>query len=156
MPGNNEHRLVRWADRLLKHSPVGRVPDGSVVSKLRASLDQLPACRSFIARFLGDADTLLGCQEIQRIKLFSNQHFDQIEGIFDQAEFPFENTNVHLLCLAPDHIHLYIESSLDYSLDEIVNAVREYSEQEIPIQLPDLQQNSQLLWERAYSAEGIG
>ena len=91
----------------------------------------------------------------QRIKLFTNQHFDQIEGIFDQAGFPFQNTNVHLLCLAPDHIHLYIESSPDYSLDEIVNAVREYSEQEIPIQLPELQQNSQLLWERVYFSEGI-
>jgi len=60
----NVHRLVRWADRLLKHSPVGRVPDGSLVAKLRASLDQLPTCKSFIARFLRDAHTLLACQSI--------------------------------------------------------------------------------------------
>ena len=92
----------------------------------------------------------------QRIKLFSNQHVDQIDEIFNQAEFPFDNTNVHLLCLAPDHIHLYVESSPDYSLDEIVHAVMEYSEREIPIQLPELQQNSQLLWERSYFSEGIG
>jgi putative transposase len=92
----------------------------------------------------------------QRISLFPNQHVDQIDEIFNQAEFPFKNTNVHLLCLAPDHIHLYIDSSPDYALDEVVNAVMAYSEREIPIQLPELQQSSQLLWERAYFSEGIG
>lgn len=93
---------------------------------------------------------------IQRINLFSSQHGDQIDEIFNQAEYPFENTNIHLLCLAPDHIHLYIESSPDYALDEVVNAVMAYSEREIPIQLPQLEQNRQLLWERAYFSEGIG
>lgn len=93
---------------------------------------------------------------VQRTKLFSNQDFDRMDEMFQQVEFPFENTNVHLLCLAPDHIHLYIDSSPDYPLNEIVNAVMESSEREMPTQLPDLQQNSQLLWERAYFFEGIG
>ncbi len=93
---------------------------------------------------------------VQRTKLFSHQDFDRIDSMFHQAEFPFEKTNVHLLCLAPDHMHLYIDASPDYSLDEIVQAVMEYSEREIPIQLPALQQNSQLLWERAYFSEGLG
>ena len=94
---------------------------------------------------------------VQRTKLFSHQDFERIDNIFYQAEFPFENTNVHLLCLAPDHIHLYIDSSPDYSLDEIVNAVMAYSEREIPIQLPESQQNSRkALWERDYFLEGIG
>jgi len=94
---------------------------------------------------------------VQRTKLFSPQDFERIDNIFHQAEFPFENTNVHLLYLAPDHMHLYIDSSPDYSLDEIVNAVMAYSEREIPIQLPESQQNSRkALWERAYFLEGIG
>jgi putative transposase len=92
---------------------------------------------------------------VQRTKLFSHQDFDQIDSVAHQAEFPFENTSVHLLCVAPDHIHLYIDASPDYALDEIVNAVMEYSEREIPSQLPELQ-NSQLLWKRAYFFEGIG
>jgi putative transposase len=93
---------------------------------------------------------------VQRTKLFSHQDFDRIDSVFHQAKFPFEKTNVHLLCLAPDHMHLYIDASPDYSLNEIVNAVIDYSEQEIPTQLPELQQNSQLLWERAYFSESIG
>ena len=93
---------------------------------------------------------------VQRINLFSTVYVDRVNGIFNQAEYPFENTNIHLLCLAPDHIHLYVESSPDYSLDEVVNAVMEYSEREIPIQLPGLQQNRKLIWERAYFSEGIG
>ena len=93
---------------------------------------------------------------VQRIKLFSNQHVDQIDEIFDRAEYPFETTNVRLLCLAPDHIHIYIESSPDYALDEVVNAVMAYLDREIPLQLPELKQNRQLLWERAYFSEGIG
>lgn len=65
---------------------------------------------------------------VQRINLFSNQCVDQIDEIFNQAKYLFENTNVRLLCLAPDHIHLYIELSPDYALDEVVNAVMAYSE----------------------------
>ena len=87
---------------------------------------------------------------VPRTKLFSHQDFEQIDSIFRHAGFPFENTDIHLLCLAPDHIHLYIDSSPDYSLDEIINAVMESSEQEIAVQLPDLQKSSNSLWERAY------
>ena len=92
----------------------------------------------------------------QRAHLFSDHHVDQISEMLNQADLPFENTDVQLLCLASDHIHLYINSSPDYALDEVVNAVMEYSEREIPIQLPELRQSSQLLWERAYFSEGIG
>jgi REP element-mobilizing transposase RayT len=93
---------------------------------------------------------------IQRSKLFSHQDFEQIEEIFHQLEFPFEDTKIHLLCLAPDHIHLYIDSSPDYSIEDIVNAVMESSEREIMGQLAELQKFSNALWERAYFLEGIG
>ena len=93
---------------------------------------------------------------IQRNNLFSHQDFDRLDGIFDQAEFPFGNTSVHLLCLAPDHIHLYIEPSPDDALDDIVNAVMVYSERAIPNQFSELQKSSNTLWERAYFIEGIG
>jgi REP element-mobilizing transposase RayT len=93
---------------------------------------------------------------IQRSKLFSHQNFEKIDKIFHQLEFPFEDTKIYLLCSAPDHIHLYIDSSPDYSIEEIVNAVMESSEREIVIQLPELQKFSNALWERAYFLEGIG
>jgi hypothetical protein len=79
----NVHRLVRWADRVLKHSPVGRVSSGSVVAKLRASLDQLPACKVFIARFLRDAHALLACQEMLKTKGLSQATWMQCEKLID-------------------------------------------------------------------------
>lgn len=69
----NLHRLVRWADMLLKHSPVGRVRNGSLLEKLRASLEKLPQCRQFISRFQRDANVLLECQKILKNKGLSEE-----------------------------------------------------------------------------------
>lgn len=64
----NLHRLVTWADQLLKHSPRGEAAAGSVLAKLRASLDELPACKPFIRLFLRDAKPLLACQKVLKQK----------------------------------------------------------------------------------------
>jgi len=58
------HRLVPWADRILRLSPAGRAKRGSLVAKLRDALGDLPECRTLIKRFLSDAGALLACQEI--------------------------------------------------------------------------------------------
>src|SRR3989475_8469355 len=55
----NVHRLFTWADRLLKVSPAGGAKRGSDLAKLRACLDQLPACKALIKQFRGDASGLL-------------------------------------------------------------------------------------------------
>ena len=60
----NIHRLVVWADQLLKHSPSGAAAEDSMLSKLRNSLEELPSCKTFIKRFLRDAIPLLECQKI--------------------------------------------------------------------------------------------
>ena len=60
----NLHRSVEWADKLLKHVPPNEGEDAPSLAKLRASLDQLPACESFIKRFLRDAKSMLACQKI--------------------------------------------------------------------------------------------
>jgi hypothetical protein len=60
----NLHRLVEWADKLLNHVSPGEGEEKPMQVKLRASLDQLPACESFIKRFLHDAKPLLACQKI--------------------------------------------------------------------------------------------
>lgn len=60
----NVHRLFHWADQLLKHSPVGRAPEGSMLAKLRVSLGDLPTCKELITRFIDDVKPLLECQKI--------------------------------------------------------------------------------------------
>ena len=79
----NLHRLVLWADRLLKHSPVGRAAKGSLIAKLRASLDQLPACKTFISRFLRDAVPLLECQKILKVKGLSSKTSKECEALIE-------------------------------------------------------------------------
>lgn len=60
----NIHRLVKWAEMILLHSPRGRASDGSVISKFRNSIGKLAEHRQFIKRFLRDALPLLKSQEI--------------------------------------------------------------------------------------------
>jgi hypothetical protein len=59
----NVHRLVTWADRLLKLSPAGGAKAGSTLAKLRACLDALPTCKALIKQFRDDAVALLACQK---------------------------------------------------------------------------------------------
>lgn len=75
----NLHRLVTWADRLLKHSPAGGAAKGSLLAKLRTGMDNLPACRSFIQRFQRDAKMLLECQSILKNRGLSNQTIKECE-----------------------------------------------------------------------------
>jgi hypothetical protein len=77
----NLHRLITWADRLLKLSPPGGAPKGSVLSKLRTCLDKLPLCKAFIKRFLADAAPLLECQRILKTKGLSHATFAQCEPL---------------------------------------------------------------------------
>jgi hypothetical protein len=60
----NLHRLVHWAGQLLKHSPQGRASKGSILSRLRSAIGQIPECKPFIKRFLRDANPLLESQKI--------------------------------------------------------------------------------------------
>lgn len=69
----NLHRLIGWADKLLKLSPVGAAAKGSMLSRLRACFDKLPECRDFIKRFRDDAAPLLKCQEILKTRGLSHE-----------------------------------------------------------------------------------
>jgi hypothetical protein len=71
----NLHRLVTWADQLLQHSPRGRAAEGSMLAKLRNSLDKLPECKSFIRLFLRDAVPLLECQKMLKCKGLNKQTY---------------------------------------------------------------------------------
>jgi REP element-mobilizing transposase RayT len=92
----------------------------------------------------------------QRTNVFSSEHGEPMADLVRQAAVPFEQTTAHVLWLASDHLHLYIDASPDYALDEIVHAIREYLEHERANLFPALPQSNQPVWERAYFAEGIG
>lgn len=79
----NVHRLVTWADRLLNLSPPGGAKAGSSLSKLRACLDELPACKALITRFRDDAIPLLACQQILKTQGLSHDTLAQCEPLID-------------------------------------------------------------------------
>jgi REP element-mobilizing transposase RayT len=92
----------------------------------------------------------------QRTDVFSREHGEQMADLVRQAALSFEQTTAHVLWLASDHLHLYIDATPDYALDEIVHAIREHLEHAMPHLLPALKPSTQPVWERAYFAEGIG
>jgi len=91
----------------------------------------------------------------QRSNVFASEHRESIADLVRQAAIPFEHTTAHLLWLASDHMHLYIDASPEYALDDIVHAIREYLEHERANLFPALPHSNQLVWERAYFAESI-
>src|SRR2546426_4091621 len=92
----------------------------------------------------------------QRTNVFSREHGEPMADLVRQAAVRFEQTTSHVLWLASDHMHLYIDATPDYALDEIVHAIREHLEHAMTHLFPELKHTDQPLWERAYFAEGIG
>lgn len=79
----NLHRLVKWADQLLHHCTPGRARAGSALAKLRAALEQLPACKAFITLFRRDAEALLQCQRLLKVKGLSHATREQCQRLVD-------------------------------------------------------------------------
>jgi len=71
------HRLFTWAEQLLQLSPAGGAKAGSILARLRACLDELPACTALIKRFRGDAQGLLACQKMLKTKGLSHDTLAQ-------------------------------------------------------------------------------
>lgn len=69
----NLHRLVNWADQLLRHFPKGRAQKDSILSKLRAAIGQIPEYKAFTSRFLRDVKPLLESQ-----KILKNEGLNQV------------------------------------------------------------------------------
>jgi hypothetical protein len=79
----NVHRLVTWAERLLKLSPAGGAKAGSTLAKLRACLDALPTCKALIKQFRDDAVALLACQKRLKTQGLSHDTLAQCEPLID-------------------------------------------------------------------------
>jgi hypothetical protein len=119
------HRLFSWADQVLELSPAGGAKKGSALAKLRACLDQLPACKALITRFRSDAHGLLECQKILKTKGLSHNTRAQCEPLIDtmpscalrqefRAYLDFELETATTLGL--DHVGLPISSDAIESL----------------------------------------
>lgn len=80
----NVHRLVNWANRVLKLSPPGGAATGSMLAKLRAALDDLPACRALLKSFQADATALLACQQIVKTRGLSHETFLACQDVICQ------------------------------------------------------------------------
>ena len=64
-----------------------------------------------------------------------------------------------LLYLAPDHIHLYVETDGELSIEEIVHRVKQFSNdailEEFPLIKDKIGGNTEI-WDEAYFTETIG
>jgi hypothetical protein len=79
----NIHRLVKWAQKVLKHLPADTVAENSSVAKLRTALGQLPECKLFIERFLRDAIALLKSQEIIKAKGLNLETYQECKELIE-------------------------------------------------------------------------
>jgi hypothetical protein len=79
----NVHRLFSWAQRLLQLSPPGGAKAGSTLARLRACIDELPACKALIKRCLGDAHGLLACQKIVKTQGLCHDTVRQCEPLIE-------------------------------------------------------------------------
>ena len=77
----NVHRLFTWADQLLQLSPPGGAKAGSMLARLRASLDDLPACKELIKRFRADAKGLLECQRLLKTRGLRHETLSQCDPL---------------------------------------------------------------------------
>ena len=79
----NLHRLVRWAEQILQHSPRGRAASGSHLEKLRKALDAVPEHKPFINNFLRDAVPLLDCMKLLKKEGLSNKRWVQCQQLIE-------------------------------------------------------------------------
>jgi hypothetical protein len=79
----NLHRLVHWADKILKHSIVGPAQKGSLLEKLRTSLHNLPECEAFITCFIRDTKPLMACQSIIKNHGLNHDTYAQCQKLIE-------------------------------------------------------------------------
>ena len=69
---------------LLKLSPAGGAKAGSILARLRACRDELPAFKDLIKRFRADVQGLLACQEILKTQGLSHDTLAQCQPLIGE------------------------------------------------------------------------
>jgi len=96
---------------------------------------------------------------IERRSVFADtkKHLDVIPVSLFQARAP-SVTDIQLLWLAPDHLHVYCESDGTASPEEIVVHLKSASEKALMADIADVlpdTMNPQVLWDKSYFMESI-
>ena len=86
----------------------------------------------------------------------SDNYLEKLTNIFNQIATNLDNTHIEILWLNSDHIHLYINTTPDYSLEEIVHKIIKVSEKEIISIYPEIKTVHNSIWQSGYFAESIG
>jgi len=88
----------------------------------------------------------------------ANNFFDFVSDTFLRCS-ELAGGFVNLLYLAPDHIHLYVVSNGELSIEEIVHRIKQFSNDAIlkkfPLIRDKLSENTEI-WDEAYFTETIG
>jgi REP element-mobilizing transposase RayT len=85
-------------------------------------------------------------------------YFDTVCDIFFEAGQLVGGT-AHLLWLAPDHIHLYVESDGTKSLETIAQNLKRFSKNNVLNRFPEFKEkqgSSSNIWDKAYYCETLG
>ena len=92
----------------------------------------------------------------ETIILSETNFLGDIISVFNKIEAMFNSTDIGVLHLDSDHIHLYVDTTPDYSIDEISGKIIDISEKEIATIYPELVRKYGGIWEVGYFAETIG
>ncbi len=109
----NLYRLVKWAEKILKHSPKGRATKNSMVEKLRVCLGELPQCKFFVKRFLRDASALIEVQRILKNQGLCRKTFYECEIIINDAIPQLSPVRVKIMNWMRKHLAIAEKLGLD-------------------------------------------
>jgi putative transposase len=91
-----------------------------------------------------------------RSAILSEKYYSSFSKIFSNTAKSIDNTVTELMWISSDHLHLYIDSSPDFSIDEIFQTVSSNSERIILMKHPELNVKKKNLWENSYFVETLG
>ena len=90
-----------------------------------------------------------------RSALLSEKYFSSFSKIFSNTAKSIDDTVIELMWISSDHLHLYIDSKPDFSIDEIFQTISSNSERIILMKHPELNLKNKNLWENSYYAETL-
>ena len=91
-----------------------------------------------------------------RSALLSEKYFNSFSKIFSNTAKFIDDTVIELMWISSDHLHLYIDSTPDFSIDEIFQTISSNSERIILMKHPELNLKNKNLWENSYYVETLG
>lgn len=96
---------------------------------------------------------------VYRSRIFrdDNKLIETAISLFNESSLVVKDF-VHLLFLAPDHVHLLVESNGELSVEELANRIKELTNNGLLKEYPALKElvDNNSIWDDAYFAETLG